>query len=165
MVEDPKFCPHCGAARVGEMRFCVSCGKQIVSDAAPASAPQVAPPRKKLHPLVVIMLLIVVAGACVLFSVRGGRGNGLTVTDGQIGAFIMCKQFVTDRLKSPSSAVFPTAAGDGVSIATLSSAQYRVHAYVDSQNSFGATIRTTYDCTVRNTAGQNWVLENLVTTP
>jgi len=47
-------------------------------------------------------------------------------------------------LKSPSSAKFPW----GLKSSLISGDKYRVANYVDSQNSFGAMIRTNYVCEV-----------------
>jgi len=75
----------------------------------------------------------------------------------------MCKQFVTDRLKAPATAVFPSSIDTQTE--KLSAVQFRNHAYVDSQNGFGANIRMQYTCTVTNTGGDNWHLDNLTTDP
>ena len=71
-----------------------------------------------------------------------------------------CKDFVSGRLKSPSSASFPflpnstSHVGDGV---------YEVHSYVDAQNSYGAVIRTSYTCRVRPNGkpSEGWSLVSL----
>ena len=42
-TEKPNFCPHCGTAIVGEMRFCTVCGKQTRGE----PIPQAASPTKK----------------------------------------------------------------------------------------------------------------------
>lgn len=55
-----------------------------------------------------------------------------------------CKEFVSARLKAPSTASFssPSTAGSG-------EGPYTVHGVVDSQNSFGAMLRSSYTCTVQ----------------
>jgi hypothetical protein len=151
-----RTCPHCGAVAVGEMKFCASCGKRM--DAPPAP-----PVKKGIHPFLII--IGIVFGSClalVLFANMNG-GNRSTSGADPISAFVMCKQFVTDRLKSPTTAVFPTYSLDGTRVDQLSAKQFRAVAFVDSQNGFGATIRTQYSCTVTNTGGNNWKLDDLVT--
>jgi hypothetical protein len=59
-------------------------------------------------------------------------------------AFIMSQGFVKRELKSPSSAKFPYAHDDGVSIQKTGECKFRVRGFVDAQNSFGAMIRTPY---------------------
>lgn len=59
-------------------------------------------------------------------------------------AYSCAKSQVKAMLKSPSTAKFPFA-GEGTQI---EGSKYRVSSHVDSQNSFGATIRTNFSCTV-----------------
>lgn len=59
-------------------------------------------------------------------------------------AFVMSQSFVKGKLKAPSTAEFPYSSADGVSVAYLGECTHLVNAYVDSQNSFGAMIRTKY---------------------
>lgn len=79
-------------------------------------------------------------------------------------AFIQCQAHVTQRLTSPASADFPfldfTAVRDG------GPNQYRVRSYVDSQNAFGAVLRTNFNCLIRYNSGddadpRSWTLVNL----
>jgi hypothetical protein len=73
--------------------------------------------------------------------------------DRAIEAEVICEQFVSRRLKAPSSADFSwphdttiSGSGDG---------PYTVIGWVDAQNSFGAKIRSNYACEVKAT-GRNW---------
>lgn len=75
------------------------------------------------------------------------------------GAYVVCKNFVKERLKSPKSADFPWLRDEFV--ARLGGARYRVDAYVDAQNSFGADLRNHFSCTVRWLDGNRWRLEDL----
>lgn len=61
----------------------------------------------------------------------------------------LCHQQVEDRLKSPASADF-----EGLTEfeAEKTSDSWKISGHVDSQNSFGATIRTVYSCNVRPTS-------------
>jgi hypothetical protein len=77
----------------------------------------------------------------------------------EISAYVMCQDFVEDRLKAPSSADFPqlsdwTAAKTGPD-------QWRIRSYVDAENSFGATIRSHFVCEVRYVGNDRWRLVNL----
>lgn len=78
-------------------------------------------------------------------------------------AFAQCKSFVEDRLKSPASAEFPT-----LDFQAFPRGQdtYAIRSYVDSQNSFGAKIRTDFFCEVKwngeeHAARANWQLLQL----
>lgn len=75
-------------------------------------------------------------------------------------ALIMSRNFVRDRLRSPSTADFPFHATKDA-VTTLGCGHYRVRANVDSQNGFGAIIRTRYDAVLRHTGDGNWRLESI----
>ena len=81
-------------------------------------------------------------------------------------AAIQCESFVRDRLTAPATADFPfldrevRILGDNVN--------YMVTSYVDSENAFGATLRTNWICEIRYNGGEdadrsNWTLVNLET--
>lgn len=61
-------------------------------------------------------------------------------------AFVMSQEFVKDRLVSPASAKFDYKPIKAYKLSDTDRIGYRVTAYVDSQNRFGATIRTEYEC-------------------
>lgn len=75
-------------------------------------------------------------------------------------AIAMTKQFVTRRLKAPKSAEFPSRSE--FRVVASSDDQYLVSGYVDSQNSFGAMIRTTFICQMK-VEGETWTLVDLAT--
>lgn len=59
-------------------------------------------------------------------------------------AFVMSQGFVEKRLKSPSTAKFPYVSDEGVKVGYIGECTNLVVAYVDSQNGFGATVRSQY---------------------
>jgi len=74
-------------------------------------------------------------------------------------AFYACAEFMKQRLKSPATADFPNYYSD-TSTVTGEGPTYRVNSYVDSQNSFGANIRTGFTCVVTD-IGDNWQLNTI----
>jgi hypothetical protein len=77
-------------------------------------------------------------------------------------ASIMAEEFMNDRLKSPGSAEFQSYPKQ--QITDLGNGKYKVASYVDSQNSFGALVRTHYVCTLQyRTETDDWNLEDLQT--
>jgi hypothetical protein len=89
------------------------------------------------------------------------------VRDLSSAAFIICKNHITNRLKSPSTAVFQFLDYSSIN---LGQERYVVKSYVDSQNSFGAMIRTTFLCQLRFTGTdqadiRHWELEGISTKP
>lgn len=77
----------------------------------------------------------------------------------RFSAHYMAKQFVTARLRAPKTAEFPSQSE--VLIVPLGGCSHSVSGYVDSQNGFGALIRTRYTAIVKSTGGDKWVLEDL----
>ena len=62
-------------------------------------------------------------------------------TDDKIAALVMAQKLVKGTLKAPATAEFASIVDSQVT--TIGDCSYRVVSYVDSQNSFGANIRTT----------------------
>ena len=79
-------------------------------------------------------------------------------SDNETAAKIMSEDFVTSCLKSPSTADFPWKAESVIRDGT----GWRVNSYVDSQNSFGAMIRSHYTCVLENIGGDSWKCTSLV---
>lgn len=75
-----------------------------------------------------------------------------------IGAWAYMQQFVRQRLKSPATADFPF--GGHRSVTALGNDRYLVNSYVDSQNSFGAQVRTQFSGVITKTPS-GWKLESL----
>lgn len=79
-------------------------------------------------------------------------------------AFIMCKRHVKAALTSPSTADFPFLDFQSVKI---SGQKYLVQSYVDSQNGFGAMVRTNWACVIEHDGvsdrhkGSSWTLIDL----
>lgn len=92
-------------------------------------------------------------GGCMALVVSSS-GDDDEPSDGM--ARVMCEGFVEDRLKSPGSADFqrPITTEVGVDM-------WRVSGSVDAQNSFGATVRIDYDCTVRGDGDGEWTLVDM----
>lgn len=115
--------------------------------------------KKKASPLLGLLGLLVVAGLCVIGGVLifgGGDDKKVDpVADNRsTNAEVMCEQFIEKRLKAPATAEYPKpeTSKDG--------ATYTVRGGVDSENGFGAKIRTAYTCIVRDN-GDTWTLVDL----
>lgn len=83
-----------------------------------------------------------------------------TLTD----AFVMCQAFIEDRLVAPTSAKWPPRPHSQYATKTGEST-YLAISYVDSQNGFGAMIRTNFSCAVRYVGNDRWHLESLQMSP
>lgn len=76
----------------------------------------------------------------------------------EVVAWTACQGWVKNRLRSPSTADFPSLYSDKVT--ALSDSVYVVRAYVDAQNGFGATVRTNFVC-MTATDGDSWRLREI----
>jgi len=113
---------------------------------------QPAKPTKGTGCLITIGVIFALA---ILGSVCGDSG-GSSGSD-SYGAVSVCKEFVVGRLASPSSADF-----GGTSSSVVVTNRYRVTGWVDSQNAFGAQVRSDFVCVVTyQPARESWRLDSL----
>jgi hypothetical protein len=98
--------------------------------------------------------------AIVLIAIIFSAFSGPTKEQLSDKAYFFAKEFVKENLKSPSSANFPLE-----SAGTWSTADsvFILKSYVDSQNEFGATVRSNYYAKLQYkggdyTDGKNWKL-------
>lgn len=115
----------------------------------------------KLKASHIFLILVLVV---IMFMMFGGsdstsntKTSSPTSSDYAVASYVQAKNFVSSVLKSPSTADFPFF-GEGVKVGTNT---YKVSSYVDSQNGFGAMIRSNYIITLKfnggNEANQsNW---------
>lgn len=67
-----------------------------------------------------------------------------------------------DRLRAPATASFRNYfEDDGEVVVTGGPSTYRVVSSVDSENGFGANIRSNFVCEVRHVSGESWRLVDL----
>lgn len=91
------------------------------------------------------------------------RANEWRTKVDNIAAHVMMEGFVEDRLKSPSTAEFPSAWSFDYDANTdyMGSQTYKIRSYVDSQNGFGAMGRTHYFGEIKQTSEDRWRLISL----
>jgi regulatory protein YycI of two-component signal transduction system YycFG len=78
----------------------------------------------------------------------------------KIDAYIMMKEFVKDKLKSPASADFESNQTIGYK---FENGIFTFSGYVDSQNSFGAMLRTRFTVSINyKFETKKWFLESIV---
>ncbi len=107
-----------------------------------------------------LLSLLLIAMLCVLGA--GSSDTQKSKTESKTGdvhgAWVYMQSFVEKRLKSPKSADFPF--GGYRHVTELGAERYKVNSYVDSQNSFGANIRTHFEGVIKRING-GWELEYL----
>lgn len=168
-------CPACGYERTpsdqNPVNQCPSCkiiySRHRAAAAATAkedsSEPKVA--KKSLaawrpfgqHPgIVFLMMAVVFAAAWTYGSISNNSTPKPPVFD-EVSAQLACQTFVSARLKAPASASF--APFREQSIVAKTEGKFSVSAWVDSQNSFGAMLRTRYLCEVQFVGTQAQLLD------
>lgn len=74
----------------------------------------------------------------------------------------MSQAYVKKLLKAPSTASFPYLPDDEVKIEKSAQCTYDIQAYVDSENSFGGTVRTPYFVKIQfDTNSDSWRLKDI----
>ena len=66
----------------------------------------------------------------------------------ELDAYIFAENFVEKGLKSPSSAKFPSPKEKKSHVSKLSKNVFSIDSWVESQNSFGAMIKTKFSCKI-----------------
>lgn len=91
------------------------------------------------------------------------RKNEWKDKDERIKAWLLTKDIVEGSLKSPATAEFPYYNSSFVykGTTTLDYVYYTVRAYVDSQNGFGALIRTNFIVKLKQTSTDDWDLVDI----
>lgn len=110
--------------------------------------------------LITLVIMIILVSMCTRSCNQAGKNS----TVGKSEAYIVAQKFVEAKLISPSTADFPfsydfcTEYKDSIFV---------VKGYVDSQNAFGAEIRTMYEITIKYNGGQwndprNWTEQHFL---
>jgi hypothetical protein len=129
----------------------------------PGESERPAPPPPKPLPL---WQKILVGVACVVLAIGFGasffigRAPPAPRQPDRVSAWVDCRSFVEQNLKSPASAAFPISNDPGVTIAKLSNGRWSVLGFVDAENSFGAKIRQDFGCQI-SYAGERVTLHQL----
>lgn len=111
-----------------------------------------------------VVLFFTLMGGCVAAVASGSHSSSSTsATTKELTAFDMCKQSVRAKLKAPSTAKFRDYFGDQApSISGSGDGPYRIVSTVDSQNGFGAMIRTDFICTAIYRGSDQWTVSSTV---
>jgi hypothetical protein len=166
-----KFCIACGVALPSGAAFCSACGKPQALDATPqtgapggSSDAPAAPSQAeqfKAGCLGCLGILFVVFAGCmalVTFAPKPQPGQEDITAD----AVTAAQMAVPRYLKSPASAAFPSLLWDRAAwqIVRTSPTTARVSSYVDSQNAFGAMMRSRFTVDIHNSGGR-WVASSV----
>lgn len=148
-------CKECGSIVSTTAKACPTCGAK--------------PPRRTSMLTWIVLAIFIFFGVKACVSGTGGSSTPSTAgttsssrcSEGM--AHTMATNFVRKQLQSPSTAKFPGTSDDGVTVRSLGECKFDVTSYVDSQNVFGATVRSRFWVQMEsNPEGTNWRASDLV---
>jgi len=86
----------------------------------------------------------------ILFAFGSGDSDdsSSSVEPSKFLAYNYAEDFIEQRLKSPSTAEFPGVSEKNGHITDLGGGEYQINSWVDSQNGFGAMIRSNWSCKI-----------------
>ena len=140
-----KKCKECGKEVSTKAKECPGCGAPIKQSSAGAIG------------CLTLFILFVIA---MIISKQSGserEKNWQSYNESSM-AYYMMQDFVEKRLKSPSTAEYPSFSGR---VKNLGNQEYQINSYVDAQNSFGATIRTRFSGRIKQIGHDRWKLLSL----
>lgn len=149
-MDGQKKCKYCAMMISAEAKICPHCRKnQGVSTTNGC--------------LIIFMAMIAIA--VIIGMLVSGSDINSSPDDLPNLAYYRAQSYVKNILKAPATADFPPYTQESVKrvAGDERGEMYEVRSYVDSQNSFGAQIRTHYKCTlVRVHAQKTWILAELI---
>lgn len=163
-IPTTRQCPFCAETIHIDAIVCKHCGRDLLNP-APMNQPaiQALPIReiKKANNSASALGALVLLIGCAVVAVLCSQSNKNTASQKptEMDACYMAQQFVQENLRAPSTAKFPSCYD--VSVTTLSATQYSISSYVDSENGFGAMLRTGYTAKVEYVGDDKWNLIDL----
>lgn len=141
-------CSECKGFIRADAIQCKHCHAIFGVETAERPAAFVPPPAKKTNSTAVVLALVVAAVVGAVFLYGGGSNRSAPRAPDKISAWIDCRSFVEQNLKSPASAEFPISNDPGVTIAKLGNGRWSVLGFVDAENAFGAKLRQDFGCQI-----------------
>lgn len=107
------------------------------------------------------MVLALLAGCSSETPAERDANNRRDQCESTVGANLMVREFVKDRLIAPTKAKFASHRNSSIA-PTGGKCEFSVSSYVDAHNAFGATVRTKYSAVVKyNPDTDRWNLVKL----
>ena len=161
--KETKYCEHCGKEIDDKEVFCKHCGSKInEAKNEDKNKEEDHKPNTKTKSIISIVVTLVIFAIIVgvAFTCCGG-GDSKSDKEGhsEVEAWVAAKIEVEDNLKSPKTASFPWSYEEYVT--KINDNDFKVKSYVDSENSFGALVRTQFRCYVTHLGNLKYKVEDL----
>lgn len=144
-------CSECGKEVSDKASSCPNCGNPInISDVVKESHVDKKTQSSGCFKNLVVAILIFVVGITLVNLITGESSNSTSVgvEHNKLLAFSYATDCVKNNLKSPSSAKFVGLLEKEESVKYIGDDTYEIKSWVDSQNSFGAMIRSNFRCVI-----------------
>ena len=127
-------CPTCSNEIDENLKVCIYCGNRFDKK------------KRFIIKIAAITAIVIVTTGMYLIAILNPSDNSRS--HNQFEAYSYAEQFVEKQLKSPSTAEFPGISEKNSHITKITEDKYKIDSWVDSQNGFGAQIRTNFSCTI-----------------
>jgi len=152
-MEKPIVCKKCKEPVAAGIKKCPQCGQ---------SHPTVTAMQSTITAVVMIAAVVIFMKACEKSPAEEAKEKTAKIErecSNKISAQLVAEKFIKGSLKSPSTADFPFSPRHAI---YKGDCLHLIDSYVDSQNGFGATIRSQTSVSVRfNKERNQWALENI----
>jgi hypothetical protein len=165
-------CPFCGQEITDNDLDCPKCGRSFPKGEARKTleadmVEQETKDRKITYSFIMLAVAVISVFAFTKFTDSRNPTNASSQSAqpahedkaDEIDAFVMSQTFVKKELVSPSSAKFPWF--DKSMVTQVDEDTWIINSYVDSQNKFGAMLRTNYIAKIKYLGNDKWGLLDL----
>lgn len=136
-------CPECKKKVSDSAKTCPHCGLEILKQGENDN--------KKAGKGCMVMFIAFAIIVGVIYMMSSDSDDSSSSSDYDTNTFLAynyATEFVKKQLKSPSTAEFASTFEQADHTTHLGNQRYKISSWVDSQNSFGATIRTEFSCII-----------------
>lgn len=148
-------CPECNHEISDQSISCPNCGYPIKDKKKPVTKK-----KSSTSGCFPAILLIGLFLAVVIFWPRSEDNTPKDIPHSSMLAYDLVSKQALNGLKAPKSAEFPDISTRNAHTKYLGDGRYEINSYVDSQNSFGAMLRTYFTAVIKFT-GDSYQIEKV----